>query len=117
MFSRVGTRNYMAPELLEKRPYRGTCVDIFAAGVVLFIMATGTWPFDNRANSLDKLYKYIIDKDYSGFWKAWSLSEDALKAPDRNLSEEFKDLVVRMLAYCFSDRPTIEEIKEHAWFN
>lgn len=22
-----------------------------------------------------------------------------------------------MLAYCFSDRPTIEEIKAHKWFN
>lgn len=72
MFSRVGTRNYMAPELLEKRPYRGTSVDIFAAGVVLFIMATGTWPFDNRANTLDKLYCFIIDKQYDEFWQAWS---------------------------------------------
>lgn len=72
MFSRVGTRNYMAPELLEKRPYRGTCVDIFAAGVVLFIMTTGTWPFDNRANTLDKLYCYIIDKNYDAFWEAWA---------------------------------------------
>lgn len=46
MYSRVGTRNYMAPEVLEKRPYRGTCVDIFAAGVILFIMVTGTMPFE-----------------------------------------------------------------------
>ena len=51
MFSRVGTKNYMAPELLEKRPYRGTCVDIFAAGVDLFIMATGAWPFDKSAST------------------------------------------------------------------
>jgi serine/threonine protein kinase len=45
MFSRVGTRNYMAPEVIEKRPYRGTSVDIFAAGVILFTMVTGTMPF------------------------------------------------------------------------
>ena len=116
MFSRVGTRNYMAPELLEKRPYRGTSVDIFAAGVVLFIMATGTWPFDNRANTLDKLYKFIIIKDFEGFWREWELSEDAQKSPNRVLSDDFKDFVVKLLAYNYSDRPSIEEIKEHQWF-
>ena len=61
MYSRVGTKNYMAPELLEKRPYRGTSVDIFAAGVVLFVMATGTMPFENSATINDALYKYLID--------------------------------------------------------
>ncbi|CDW73506.1 protein kinase domain containing protein [Stylonychia lemnae] len=116
MFSRVGTRNYMAPELLEKRPYRGTSVDIFAAGVVLFIMATGTWPFDNRANTLDKLYKFIIMKDYEGFWREWGQSEDAQKSPNRVLSEDFKDLVVKLLAYNYTDRLIIEEIKDHQWF-
>ncbi len=45
LFSRVGTRNYMAPEVLEKRPYRGTSVDIFSAGVVLFTMMTGGMPY------------------------------------------------------------------------
>jgi serine/threonine protein kinase len=116
MYSRVGTRNYMAPEILEKRPYRGTSVDIFAAGVVLFIMATGTWPFDNRANSIDKLYRYFIAKDYETFWEKWGQGEDARKTTDRNLSEEFKDLVVKMLSYNFGERPSIEEIKEHPWF-
>jgi serine/threonine protein kinase len=47
MYSKVGTRNYMAPEVLEQRPYRGTAVDIFASGVILFIMITGTMPFDS----------------------------------------------------------------------
>ena len=62
MFSRVGTKNYMAPELLEKRPYRGTCVDIFAAGVVLFVMNTGTWPFEKSASIHDPIYKHIVEK-------------------------------------------------------
>lgn len=42
----MGTRNYMAPEIIEQRPYRGTSVDIFAAGVILFIMMTGNMPFE-----------------------------------------------------------------------
>lgn len=31
-----GTPNYMAPEIFGEKPYKGTYVDIFAAGVVLF---------------------------------------------------------------------------------
>ena len=71
MYSRVGTKNYMAPELLQKRPYRGTSVDIFAAGVVLFIMATGTMPFEKGAMVQDALYQHIVNKDYDTFWEAW----------------------------------------------
>ena len=41
----LGTRNYMAPELHYKRDYNGESVDLFALGVILFIMVTGRFPF------------------------------------------------------------------------
>lgn len=34
--NRVGTPDYMAPEMLEGIPYRGPEVDIFALAIVLF---------------------------------------------------------------------------------
>ena len=37
------------------------------------------------------------------------------KTGGENLSEEFKDLVLKMLAYDPAKRPTIEEIKNHPW--
>ena len=45
LYSRVGTANCMAPEMLERRPYKGTYSDIFAAGIILFTMVTGGVPF------------------------------------------------------------------------
>ena len=33
-----------------------------------------------------------------------------------HLSEEFKDFIMKMLAYHGKDRPTIEDIKNHPWF-
>jgi serine/threonine protein kinase len=36
----------MAPELNEKKPYKAAAVDVFAAGVILFIMVSGTPPFN-----------------------------------------------------------------------
>ena len=41
----LGTFLYMAPEIHAKQPYEGKKVDIFALGVVLFILLTGHRPF------------------------------------------------------------------------
>jgi len=30
-------------------------------------------------------------------------------------SDEFKDLVIKMLSYNFLDRPSLEKIKNHPW--
>ena len=46
----VALESYMAPEIIEARPYKGTSVDIFALGVTLFAMVTGVMPFERRAH-------------------------------------------------------------------
>ena len=43
--SQVGTLKYCAPEILRKRPYVGTQVDIFSLGICLFIIVFGKYPF------------------------------------------------------------------------
>ena len=40
-----GTPSYMAPELVRKAEYDGRQVDMWALGVLLFVMLTGTFPF------------------------------------------------------------------------
>ena len=42
--------------------------DIFAMGVVLFILNFGHYPFESPTLS-DYNYKLIINKDYDTFWK------------------------------------------------
>jgi serine/threonine protein kinase len=34
---------------------------------------------------------------------------------DKEFSEEFRDLVFKMLAYNMLDRPSLQQIKEHPW--
>ena len=41
----LGTRGYMAPEVVAGNPYEGHVADIFALGVILFIMYLGGPPF------------------------------------------------------------------------
>mmetsp|Transcript_86305 Transcript_86305/g.118994 ORF Transcript_86305/g.118994 Transcript_86305/m.118994 type:complete len:95 (+) Transcript_86305:417-701(+) len=40
-----GTTTYMAPEIHNGEAYRGQEVDLFAAGILLFIMKAGHPPF------------------------------------------------------------------------
>lgn len=94
LYTKVGTRVYMAPEILENRPYNGTSVDIFSAGVVLFNMMTGGMPFKNKASLNDSLYQFLVDKDYSKYWSEWEKNqEDYVKHKINALPLEFKDLI------------------------
>ena len=40
-----GTPSYMAPELVRKHEYDGRQVDMWALGVLLYALLTGTFPF------------------------------------------------------------------------
>ena len=53
--TRLGTEGYMAPELLKKEEYAGPPVDIFACGVMLFMMYTGNQPFTKLCDGWHKL--------------------------------------------------------------
>ena len=40
-----GTPHYMDPDLARKVPYNGFAADIWACGIILYIILTGTLPF------------------------------------------------------------------------
>lgn len=50
--TQCGTPNYMAPELMgEKEAYEGPPVDIFAMGVMLFVMVFARFPFGEAGDA------------------------------------------------------------------
>lgn len=101
LHTKLGTEGYMAPEIPTKN-YEGTSADIFAAGVILFIMYAGNPPFEKAAPN-DPYYRLIKDKNYPVFWKAHSR-----RRPANFFSDEFKNIFVSMVAYNASERPKIE---------
>ena len=52
-----GTPSYMSPELVMKREYYGSAVDMWACGVLLYNMLIGVMPF--KATNERELYKKI----------------------------------------------------------
>lgn len=89
----LGTESYMAPEIHAKKAYKGNEVDLFAAAIILFIMYAGTPPF-NKADTKDAYYKLLTTGRHDVFWNAHSKH----KPSKEFFSNDFKDLIVKMLA-------------------
>ena len=64
--TKIGTFNYMAPEILMKLPYNGEQIDIFSSGVILFMMVNASCPFV-QALSTDTWYKLLVSQP-ENFW-------------------------------------------------
>jgi len=78
----LGTKNYAAPEMFSHKPYNGIKADIFSLGVVLINLVTWKIGFISATRE-DKYYKYIMLKDYKGYW-------DSVKDQIGEISEELK---------------------------
>lgn len=68
LHSYIGTKPYMAPEIHERKHYKGAEVDLFAAAIVLFIMVSGNLPFQH-AKPDDHYYKLIVHNKWEIFWR------------------------------------------------
>ena len=76
-----GTMSYMAPEIKEGNIYDGRQSDIFSAGVVLFIIVRGIFPF-KEARKDEYFYNLIVSGQFKKYFA---------KIKGDHLSEEFKD--------------------------
>lgn len=108
----LGTDNYMAPEIHSKNPYIGSSVDLFAAGIILFIFLTGHPPF-NHAKATDSYYSLICMNNHEKFWHFHSRKKPNGAA---FFSADFMNLINAMLAFDPTQRPSIAEIKSHSWY-
>lgn len=99
----------MAPEINEKKPYIGSAVDLFSAGIILFIMYTGHPPFHKALDS-DPYYKLLITDRNSTFWEAHSRNKDK-----NFFSNDFMNLINSILAYEPQNRIDLAELVSHPW--
>lgn len=107
--SGVGTLGYMAPEIHLKQRYQANAVDLFALGIILFIIYAGHPPF-NLAKDNDNHYRLIALQRADLFWKAHSNNK-----PPGFFSDEFKDLITAMLQLQPHMRLCISDIIGHPW--
>merc|ERR1719310_2157213 len=98
-----GTMNYFAPEMVHAASggpsSYGKAVDMWAAGVVLYIMLCGFPPFDE-----ENLYEQIAAGEYDFDADQW-----------RDVSAVARDLVEKLMRVNADDRLTISQAISHPW--
>ncbi|KRX00743.1 Protein kinase-like domain [Pseudocohnilembus persalinus] len=109
----VGSPEYNPPEISNAQyeynsHYFADEMDLFSAGTVLFLMVMQSGPFGNSSKT-DPYYQRLNRQDKSAFWKIFQCNYDP--------SQEFKNLIEKMLAEDPDHRLTLEQIKQHEWYN
>lgn len=100
LYEQSGTPVYMAPEILKNEGYLGFPVDIWSSGVALYIMLSGTVPFNKTR--LQDLQQSIIYNEYK---------------PIEDISKDASDLLKGLLEKDPKKRLTADEILNHPWFD
>ena len=116
LFDKCGTPMYMAPEIIlcnKKNGYRGFPVDIWSSGITLYIMLSGTLPFNIKNKSLDNFSKEMKNKNYSSDLKYEIVNSYPKQI--KNISNEAKDLLNGLLNKNPEKRLTCEQILNHPW--
>lgn len=100
-FGFAGTPGYLSPEVLKKEPY-GKPVDIWACGVILYILLVGYPPFWDEDQH--RLYAQIKAGAYDYPSPEWD-----------TVTPEAKNLINQMLTVNPSKRIRAEEALKHPW--
>ncbi|XP_077468751.1 calcium/calmodulin-dependent protein kinase type II subunit gamma isoform X2 [Stigmatopora argus] len=100
-FGFAGTPGYLSPEVLRKDPY-GKPVDIWACGVILYILLVGYPPFWDEDQH--KLYQQIKAGAYDFPSPEWD-----------TVTPEAKNLINQMLTINPAKRITADQAIKHPW--
>lgn len=98
------TTAYASPEFVKHRE-SGCPMDVWALGVVLYIVLCGLHPFDPTDDATDaELQRRILAGDFDKDCAGWAC-----------MSDSARDLICRMLTVDPEHRITAAEVLEHEW--
>ncbi|KAM5192925.1 serine/threonine-protein kinase DCLK2 isoform 1-T2 [Mantella aurantiaca] len=103
LYTVCGTPTYVAPEIIAETGY-GLKVDIWAAGVITYILLCGFPPFRSDNNLQEDLFDQILIGKLEFPSPYWD-----------NITDSAKELISCMLQVNVEDRYTAEQILSHPW--
>lgn len=109
--TRKGTVGYMAPEIELGQEYSAPAADLFALGVILFIMRAGHPPFVQSTVD-DMYYKCVIANRLDKFWLSHGQQKEE---GTKYYGSDFMSIISGLIQFDQCARLTIPEIKAHPW--
>lgn len=97
----AGTLGYLSPEVINRENY-GKGVDIWACGVILYILLCGYPPFCNEDQR--ELFGNITNGRYEFHCPEWDM-----------VTSKARDIVRSMLTVDQDNRPTASDLLTHPW--
>jgi serine/threonine protein kinase len=98
----LGTRGYLAPEMLQRREYT-RAVDAWALGVIVFVLLCGCLPFDDDSAAVPN--DDLVQARFTLRFPRWA----------KNLSASAKDLLHHLLDVNPTTRYTAGQALRHPW--
>ena len=98
----LGTRGYLAPEMLQRNSY-DKAIDIWALGIIVFVLLCGCLPFDDDSSRIAS--------------ESAAREKFALRFPPwaTNLSSSAQDLLHKLLDVNPKNRITAQQALSHPW--
>lgn len=96
-----GTLSYVAPEVLLQKPYDKS-VDLWSLGVIIYLLLSGTLPFDDDDDR--EIARQTIHDPVDFSYHVWN------KVP-----KEVKDLISKLLEKDRNKRFRLEDVLKHNW--
>uniref|UniRef100_A0AAY4C5G4 Serine/threonine-protein kinase DCLK2 n=1 Tax=Denticeps clupeoides TaxID=299321 RepID=A0AAY4C5G4_9TELE len=103
LYTVCGTPTYVAPEIIAETGY-GLKVDIWAAGVITYILLCGFPPFHSEKNQQEELFNQILQGKLEFPSPYWN-----------NIGAAAKELIGHMLQVNVDTRYTADEVLSHPW--
>ncbi|KAK8747042.1 hypothetical protein OTU49_016954 [Cherax quadricarinatus] len=103
LFTVCGTPTYVAPEILNESGY-GLKVDIWATGVITYILLCGFPPFVSATNNQEELFDQILHGHYEFHSPYWD-----------DISDSARELIVHMIEVDKEKRFSAREVLGHPW--
>lgn len=101
LYTACGTPYYCAPEIINgaEEGYSGVKIDAWSCGIILYLLLTGTLPFQNE--DMTQLYEQInrCKVEYPSWMPA-----------------DARDLISKLLEKDPDKRYSLEQVKQHPWF-
>ena len=99
--AKIGTPYYIAPEIISDKPYDSKC-DLWSCGVILYFLLTGTQPFAGQSDT--EVFNNIKNKPITFSKREW-----------KNISENAKDLILKLLERNPLKRYSARKALDHPW--